>query len=668
VCLQAGELYHLQGLSEQEVMQTYTALLVDACRHSDQFWKSSPVSSNAGYWGDGVSSGNQGIRAIAEMVLTCATLLKYSDALTPAETKGCLEKATGALRYVTATHLTGTKACSDGKHWGGNWQSALWTGTFGFGAWLLWDKLDAGLREELERVIAWEADRFLESKPPSGLWGDTKAEENGWNLICIAIAANLFPGHPHAASWENKALEYMMNTLSTPQDLQDKTVVAGRPVCDWVVGANLQPDFTLENHNFFHPSYVACSSYFLTQTAMYYAYARRTIPPAATHHLSDTWRMLQTIILPSAESAFPQGMDWELHGLSFINLFASLGTYQHDPVAGRMEKICLQYMRAWQTMCQGDLAVPGSRLGFTRHAICAEQAAYGYLAHKIFGLAQKEGGPERVVVRGVFDYPFVDFIMQRTEDKFFSFSWKNKFMGMLIPLGKGDQNPFFSAPNANGFTGSMELTPAGDGRTKVLEHERRQLPNGFETAGTLLTHGGRLKQTIKVTSLGEKTVIYEDRIVAMTNITVARERGVPLGIENDPISGGRRTVYYGAGQEVFDWNTPRTPMPLSGIWANVDGRLGIIAVAGSGLVYSQATGYDPHMAVCPDILYGSYCEKPRSYKEGELVAQRIILLFTEVTPAQTATLSQSFKIENRQAGRVLRLELPQGGSIEAPLL
>jgi hypothetical protein len=85
-----------------------------------------------------------------------------------------------------------------------------------------------------------------------------------------------------------------------------------------VRGANLQPDFTLENHNIFHPSYVGCSSYFLTQAALYYAYAGRPIPKAATHHLMDTWRMFQTILLPWGELSYPQGMDWELHGLPFI--------------------------------------------------------------------------------------------------------------------------------------------------------------------------------------------------------------------------------------------------------------------------------------------------------------------------------------------------------------
>jgi hypothetical protein len=124
----------------------------------------------------------------------------------------------------------------------------------------------------------------------------------------------------------------------------------------------------------FHPAYLECSTYFLTQAAMHSAYARRRVPQAASHHLMDTWQVLQTIMLPCGESAFPQGMDWELHGLPNINLLASLAAYKKDPLAAGMEKIVLQRMRAWQDMQHGDLAVPGSPLGFTRHAIVAEQA------------------------------------------------------------------------------------------------------------------------------------------------------------------------------------------------------------------------------------------------------------------------------------------------------
>src|SRR5262249_7342247 len=153
-----------------------------------------------------------------------------------------------------------------------------------------------------------------------------------------------------------------MNTLSVANDLKDKNVVDGRPVSDWVGGANLYPDFTLENHSIFHPAYLECSTYMLTQSAMQFLYGHHPIPQAIDHHLMDTWQVLQTIMLPCSESAFPQGMDWELHGLPNINLVATFATYKKDPFAAAKEQIVLQRIRGWQKMQNGDLAVPGSSL------------------------------------------------------------------------------------------------------------------------------------------------------------------------------------------------------------------------------------------------------------------------------------------------------------------
>lgn len=667
----AEDSYRITRLSESGLMRTYTSLLVDACHHAGRFWHQASFDPRTGYWGNGVSDGNEGIRAIGEMVLTCGTLLKYSDALSDAERAEYLGKATAAIRYAVATHKTGTQECPNGKRWGGSWQSALWAGTAGFGAWLLWDQLDSALQQEVERVIASEADRFLEGRPPGGRWGDTKAEENGWNLICISLAANMFPAHPHTAAWNDKAIEYMMNTLSAPQDLQDLTRVDGRPVREWVTTENLHPDFTLENHGFFHPSYVACSSYFLTQTAMHYTYAHRPVPQAATHHLMDTWKMLENFLLPWAESAFPQGMDWEFHGLSFINLFASLGSYQKDPLAARMEQTCLQYMRAWQTMCRGDLAVPGSRLGFTRHAICAEQAAYGYLAHKLFGPPVREVAARKAAseLRGVRYYDCLDLVTHRTGSKWFSFSWKNRVMGLLVPIAEGHEgNPFFSVPVVDGFVGALELSPKGDTKLKVLEHSWRPTADGFETSGTLLLNGGRLRQTLRITSVGERTVVYQDCLTALAETTVARERGVPLGIENDQVSGGRRVVYHRDGATVFDWTKPQPPAPIPGDWANLDGQLGVVVAAGSGISYVQSTGYDPHTGVCADVLCCSFSNGPRHFQAGDQVGRRIVVLFVDVTREKTSALARSVQTRNKQGGQVLRLKRPEGGAADVPLL
>ncbi len=530
--------------------------------------------------------------------------------------------------------------------------------------------MDPALQENVQRVVAWEDDILAGRKPPNGLWLDTKAEENGWEVPCLVLGELIFPKHPHAASWHETAERYMMNTLCTEADTHDGELVDGRAIEQWVGGPNLQPDFTLENHSIFHPSYVGCSSYFLTQAAMYYTYGAKPVPEAATHHLEDTWRMFQSILLPWGESAYPQGMDWELHGLPFINLFAALATHNKDAFAARMEQSSLQYIRAWQKMGDGSLTFPGSRLGITRHSINAEQAAYGFLAHKIFGPPADELTATQAAVQeqGVRDYPFVDFIVHRTEKKFVSFSWKNRIMGLLIPTAEGhENNPDFSTPIVNGFVGSFDLSPRGDVKIKVVDHSRKKTADGFDTSGTVLLNGGRLKQTLRMVSVGSQTVVYEDRVTAISDVTVQVERGVPVGIVNDEITGGTRLVTDQDGETRFEWKSPRRPVALSGSWANIDGRLGVVTLAGAGMSYAQASGYSPGISVCSDILYGSFSDRSRQFKAGDEVAHRVAILFVEVTAQETSALAHSCKIETKPGGQTLHFKQPDGEDAQVPL-
>jgi hypothetical protein len=672
-------------MSEQEVLQSYGELLRDACRVAERDWRTSSFDSAVGYWGDGVSRGNQGVRAIGGMVLACGALVKYDDSLSESKRRELLKKAIAALRYVTATHVTGTQKCTDGKPWGAterfgaeSWGSGMWTGTLASGAWLIWDKLDAPLQQSIERVIAWEDDILAKRPPPNGVLGDTKAEENAWEVPCLVLGELMFPSHPHAAAWHDAAVRYMMNTLCTDDDTRDTRLVDGRAVNQWIKAANLYPDFTLENHNRFHPSYVGCSCYFLTQAALYYTYAHRPIPEAAGHHLPETWRMFRSIILPWGEAAYPQGMDWELHGLPFINLCAALGTHIQDPFAGRMEQCSLQFMRKWQGMDGGSLAFPGSRLGFTRHSINAEQAAYGLLAHKVFGpsVAPMTAAEAAAKAAGTWDYPYVDFIAHRTDKKFASFSWKNKVMGLLMPIGEGhEDNPDFTVPIANGLIGSFDLSPRGDAKMNVVEHVRKQTADGFETSGTLLLDGGRLKQTLTVRSLGSQALVYQDRVIAVSDVMVNGERGVPLGIENDEITGGTRIVADQDGQRKLEWHpsdrqagASGEAIPLSGSWANVDGRLGLVMLAGSGIAYQHASGYSRGISVCSDILYGSFSNKNRRFKPGEEVAHRVAIFFVEVTAEETLTLAKSCRIEATPGGRSIHFKQPDGKETQVPLL
>ncbi len=659
----ARELYPVRDLSEREILRMYQGMLLDGCQHANEVWHERPGKPDSGYWGGG-TSGEDGTRANSGMVLASAALLKYSDSLAAAERRELLRKALASLRYGTATHVTSSEKCTDGKQWGNSWQSAYWTANFAFGAWLIWDDLDSRLQQDFKRVLVFEADRFLTIKPPTQVYNDTKAEENGWDVTCIALAPVMFPDHPHTTAWREKAIEYLVNTLSAPQDKDDTTDVEGRPLNTWFLGANLHPDFTLENHAIFHPSYIACSCYFLTETMMYYKFAGKPPLPGADHHLMDTWRMYQEILLPDGEPAYPQGMDWELHNLPYFNIFASLATLRQDRFAARMEQTSLQFFRDWQVKRHGDLALPGSPHGFGRLASTIDQVAYAYAAHKIFGPSAKPLKARQVaaLANGVRTHDWIEAVWQRTDDKFVSFSWTNRIMGMLIPIGPGrDGNPYFTVPIADGFLGSFDLAPRGDTKTAVLDYKWQTLDNGFETTGDLRRNGGRLQQTLRLTSIGEKTVVYQDVVVAMEDVVVAREKGVPLGIEDDDISGGKRKVsFQGSSQGA----TPPGPVAIEGNWVNIDSRLGMVAIEGAGLSYRPATAITRGISVKTDLLYGSFHEGRQSFKRGQEVCRRIAVCYVNVTPKETSTLARSCKVD----GSRLHVALGGGGTADIPLL
>ena len=111
-----------------------------------------------------------------------------------------------------------------------------------------------------------------------------------------------------------------------------------------------------------------------------------------------------------------------------------------------------------------------------------------------------------------------------------------------------------------------------------------------------------------------------------------------------------------------------TPLWFQVRVANVDGRLGVVTVVGAGITYLQATGYQPGISVCTDVLCSSFSDRPKSFKSGEEVARRTVLFFVEVTPKKTAALSQSFKIEDKSGSQMLRFKLPEGGEGNVPLL
>jgi hypothetical protein len=296
--------------------------------------------------------------------------------------------------------------------------------------------------------------------------------------------------------------------------------------------------------------------------------------------------------------------------------------------------------------------------------------SYGFLAHKIFGPSVKPltARAANAQEAGVWDHPYVEFIEHRTLQKLATFSWKNRIMGLLMPIEDHEGNPEFIVPMVNEFNGSFQTAGRdNDAKPTVAEHSWKKNQDGFETSGTLLLNDGRLKQTLKMVSVGNQAVVYDDSVTALTNVTVRSEQGLPIDIENDSLNGGTRVVSDEDGKIEFNWQKPQRPVVLPGSWANVDGRLGVIMLDGSGMAYAQASRYSPGISVRTDILYGSYSKDVHRFKAGDEVAHRVGVFSVEVTPKETAALAKSCRIETTPNGRVLHFMQPDGKDARVPL-
>ncbi|UCH36260.1 MAG: hypothetical protein JSV65_07875 [Armatimonadota bacterium] len=275
-----------------------------------------------GYFGDGESDEN-GQRTLANFILTYALLATepgYDAAVSGMSQARIAEHALAAIRYWMRTHLTQDLKCTDGRPWGHHWQSSWWTSKALTGADLLWDRLSESERTRLAEVVSSEADRLCYIEIPTGEYGDTKSEENAWYSETLAWAICLYPQHPHAAMWRERFNAFCMNTLSVAADLNDASAVEGRRVAEWVAGANIHSDFTIENHGFFHICYMACPLHSLAWDVYVFRRFGHEPPPPVFHHVRDVWETLRRFALWEGRFAYVGGKDWPryAYGLYFM--------------------------------------------------------------------------------------------------------------------------------------------------------------------------------------------------------------------------------------------------------------------------------------------------------------------------------------------------------------
>lgn len=648
---------------QSEVPPVLRAMLRDYRRYAETLWHRPADRPNMGFWGSGRGDGgNEGVRAQANTALVYALLYREGDRTFPVA-----ERVDPALRYTAAIHTTGTTTGTDGKPWGNSWQSAMWAGNLGFAAFLVRDQLTPQTLRAVERVVVAEADRFIDQPAPAMTPGDTKSEENAWNLTASSSAILLLPGHAHAAKWHETVLRYGFNTLSVAADTTSARVVDGRPLRQWITGVQLYPDFTLENHGFFHPVYAMVGPATNAQAAVAYRFAGRKIPDALRHNVLAEWKMLQSIALADGEWLYPQGLDWDLHDYEHLHYWTMLATLYRDPVAALLERRMAGYARRRQQI-NGDgsfVGVSGS-LGFAREAVQAERVAFALMMHEQFGAPPTATNTDwRRLIAGlppVRIFERAGFVVHRTARGLFSFSWKNRLMGLAAPDSENTPNaPYVTTPFTESLTGRFVVAEQNAGRAAsftVRRHAAQTDRNGFVIALDADTNDGLLRQEIAVATAAPGVLAYVDRVRARRAVTITEERGLSVGVENDEVSGNQRQVHTSGGRTEMTAGVQRDHA-LPGRWANVDGRLGLVSASDASLLY-RAAGKPNRAGAREDLLIGSFRADPRSFSADAVVAERAGLLLPNASPEETAKIASGLRVERGRGGTVLRFAAGDG--------
>lgn len=549
------------------------------------------------------------------------------------------EKSLALLRFLIWTHGTGGKLCDDGKPWNSQWQSALWAALAGEAAWMLWDGLDPREQWLAARMIADEADRFVDQTPPAQVERDTKAEENAWNSKVISLAFNVFPQHPRRELWRETAIRWIQSSFVREADLAANPHLDGRALRERVAGATIHDDWTLENHHRVHPDYMTTTT-LLSYQIPFFTWSG-THPPASLHfNVENIYAGQKRLALPDGGWIYPSGQDWHLRRvIDWFYYHVSLASLYHDPEAVTLAHMTLETFRRMAARDPNGAIL----LDYESNFASSDHMILDLPAKAYLLMAQFGQGPDPVPepalwerVSGRHLYTEGEFGVLRTPHSVATFSWGRQVMGMVFPL----QHNLLATPHPRGLIGHIEAEGGQREAPTVQSVQVAPLPDALGVAGMLLRAGGAAEQQFAFLALPDGRTIYADRVFKSGNAPLSRLDLGTFGVLNDinwPWHDGDRTLISQDGERVFVAKEAKAGEPFvsDSRWFNLDG-LGIVRAAASGkAIYNPvptgATGRLEQLFHLNSVAVNEIPEAdPRTG-----IAHAVLIFYPDRSPADT---------------------------------
>jgi hypothetical protein len=580
-----------------------------------------------------------------------------------AERRESLEDLVAMLRFVAPTHSAGPVTAATGKKWQNQWQSALWAFQAGTAAWMVWDKLDPELQWLTCNLVAQEADRFVGAEPPFQIKRDTKAEENAWNSSVIALAANLLPDHPRAGFWKETAIRWQLSSFLTESDVTRNPVVDGKTIAEWGLKANIHPDYTLENHDRVHPSYMTTFTILLAQHLLY-TWGGQAAPGALDFNSRHIYDHIKFLSHPDGQLHHPNGQDWELHRY-YPYAHTMINVLFQDPEAALLETI------NFETIARMQARTPtGATLLKSEYFFPSLPQAYAYFYAVAFLNHAHYGQGARPVSRAAFEkrlegvrlYEHGQFVAHRTAGGFASFSWGNRVMGMAIPFTRD----LLGTPFELGYVG--QITEAGEQAGSpqkpapvfpIVQHvEVTHTNDHFAVAAILRRAGDAVEQRIGFVSLADGSVVYAEQLRALRDVSLKELQTGMIGVLNEPeavYQDGPRKLAWAGDRRLVDGlaQTPGFPIPAS--WVNIDNRWGFVALPASEQWQFDAN-HEIRRGRREQFLFLRPPGRTR-FAQNELIHRRAVVTHLDQSARETARLAANLNRQDFSPEGALRLEL-----------
>lgn len=476
------------------------------------------------------------------------------------------------MRYLTTTHLTGSKPTSDGKPWGDHWQSAFWTSSLGMAAWWLDDDLPGDLAAAVNRVVAHEAEHFVAAEPPHQIKIDTKAEENAWNSRVLSAAIVLMPDDPRRPQWEAAFHKWALSSFLRPADEHATTLVDGRPIAEQFTGANIHDDFTLENHAIVHPDYMTTWNLTLVSSLEFVLTGRRP-PEALAYNAAGLYENLKWFTLPDGGFIYPGGQDWTVYRhVDWIYPHVLMATFGRDPEAWPLADRCLDVLEKMQARTPtGTIYLPEENFFASAQTDKLRQFAQAWLALH-FARPAAAGDPADPAPcgagipacrLGVRRLEHARIILNRTPTATHTLSWGNKLMAQCVPMRKDR----LISPHLASAVGTIRLE--GDDKplpVKLVDIQLTETTDAF-TAELVIDHGQAVRARRTLDSRPDGALHIREQLTALEGITTTEIATGLVGILND-----QRWIYQRGERKLTLDNNAHTIPACSGKTIRAEAR------------------------------------------------------------------------------------------------